>query len=82
MYGLDTRFRFFDRLNIAGYLLQSETPGKEGKDQARQIEAGWTDNDLSFGVLHHEVGENFNPEVGFHSTTEHREDIGELFLAT
>ena len=65
VYGLDTRFRFFDRLNIAGYLLQSETPGKEGKDQARQIEAGWTDNDLSFGVLHHEVGKNFNPEMGF-----------------
>ena len=56
VYGIDTRFRFFDRLNIAGYLLQSQTPGKEGKDQARQIEAGWTDNDLSFGVLHHEVG--------------------------
>ena len=65
VYGVDGRFRFFERLELGSYLMRSETPGRSGRDQARQAGAGWRGDDFSVIASYHEVQENFNPEVGF-----------------
>ncbi len=65
VYGTDARFRFLQKMEVAGYLMQSQTPGLEGDNQARQLEGGWRGETFSAGALYHQVQKNFNPEVGF-----------------
>ncbi len=65
VYGIDTRFRFLQKLEIGSYLMKSQTPGSEGRDQARQFETAWLSNDLTVNGSYFEAQENFNPELGF-----------------
>ncbi len=65
VYGADAVFQFYNRLDISGYILQSDTPGREGPAQARKLAVGWRDNDLSFGADYEKVEDDFNPEMGF-----------------
>ena len=65
LFGLDARFRLFQRLELGAYILKSTTPGVKGDDQARQFEAAWLDSDFTIAASHHETQDNFNPEVGF-----------------
>ena len=50
VYGADAHFQFYDRLEFDSYLLQSETPGKSGKDQARKFATAWRDDELVIGA--------------------------------
>jgi hypothetical protein len=65
VYGADAVFQFYNRLDISGYVIQSDTPGMDGPSQARKFAAGWRDNDLSFGADYEKVEDDFNPEMGF-----------------
>ena len=65
LFGLDARFRLFQRLELGSYILKSTTPGESGGDQARQLEAAWLDSDFTIAASYHETQQNFNPEVGF-----------------
>ncbi len=65
VYGADAVFQFYNRLDISGYLIQSDTPGLDGPSQARKVALGWRDNDLSFGADYEKVEADFNPEMGF-----------------
>ena len=65
VFGADTRFQFFDRLDFDAYLLKSTTPGKSGKDKAGKFLVGWNDNDFQVNAGYQTVETNFNPEVGF-----------------
>jgi hypothetical protein len=66
LYGVDTLLRFFQsRFEVSSYLLRSETPDRQGRDQARLLEAGWQDNDFTIAGRYETVQPNFNPEVGF-----------------
>jgi hypothetical protein len=66
LYGADVNLRFFSRrLELASYLMRTDTPGREGRNAARMAEAAWRDNDLSFEGRYEELQDNFNPEVGF-----------------
>jgi len=47
------------------YLLRSDTPGKAGNNQARRLQAGWKDDELSISGEYNAVQTNFNPELGF-----------------
>ena len=49
LYGVDSRFRFMQNLEIGSYVLQSDTPGLE----------------LTVNASYFEAQENFNPELGF-----------------
>jgi hypothetical protein len=64
VYGVDTNL-LFDKIEIASYLLRSDTPGKSASNQARLLSGGWIDDDLSLTGQYEEVQQNFNPEVGF-----------------
>jgi Domain of unknown function (DUF5916)/Carbohydrate family 9 binding domain-like len=66
LYGVDTLLRFFQRkLDVSAYLLGTDTPGRQGGNQARLFDAAWVDNAFSVGARYETVQPNFNPEVGF-----------------
>jgi uncharacterized protein DUF5916/cellulose/xylan binding protein with CBM9 domain len=65
VYGADAHFQFYQRLEFDSYLLGSQTPGLEGKQQARRFQTAWKENEYSFSGQYNEVQTNFNPEVGF-----------------
>jgi hypothetical protein len=65
VYGPDVHFRFFQRLDLDSYVLRSDTPGRSGRNTARNVLAAWRDDELTMSVEHNAVQPNFNPEVGF-----------------
>ena len=65
VFGVDAVFQFFNRLDVSGYILGSQTPGVDNDQDAQKLSVGWRDNALSFGANYEKVGDNFNPEVGF-----------------
>jgi hypothetical protein len=65
VYGGDAHFVFRDKLEFDSYLLQSDTPGKAGKNQAKRFATGWRDNEWLLTGEFNQVQENFNPEAGF-----------------
>jgi hypothetical protein len=65
LFGADTFLRFFQKLEIAGYLLGTDSPDLKGRTQARQFGVAWRDNDFNVSTDYDQVQPNFNPEVGF-----------------
>src|SRR5688572_6237767 len=65
VYGPDVHFQFFQRLDIDSYLLRSDTPGRSGRNTARNFLAAWRDDEFTASAEHNAVQPNFNPEVGF-----------------
>jgi hypothetical protein len=64
VYGPDVHLQF-DQLEIDSYILRSDTPGREGRNQARKLQTAWRDDELSLSAEYNAVQRNFNPEVGF-----------------
>jgi hypothetical protein len=65
VYGPDVHFQFFQRLEIDSYVLRSDTPGRSGRNMARNFLMAWRDDELTVSAEHNAVQPNFNPEVGF-----------------
>ena len=65
VYGPDVHFQFFQRLDIDSYVLRSDTPGRSGRNMARNFLAAWRDDEVTISAEHNAVQPNFNPEVGF-----------------
>ena len=65
VYGPDAHFVFYNKLEFDSYLLKSDTPGKDGKNQARKFSTAWRDDELVLVGEYNAVQTNFNPEVGF-----------------
>ena len=57
--------QFYSRLEFDTHILKSETPGLEGRDQAREFQAAWRDDEFVLAASYNEIQTNFNPEVGF-----------------
>lgn len=64
-WGLDGRWGIGDYGLVSGYVAQTDTPGLEGDDTSWSLAGSWDSPDWSLGLSLVEVGENFNPEVGF-----------------
>jgi len=64
-YAIDGRWGIGDNLLVQAWAAQTETPGLTGRDDAFNIGADFNDADWSIGISHAQVGEDFNPEVGF-----------------
>ena len=65
VYGPDVHFQFFQKLDIDSYVLRSDTPGRSGRNTARNFLTAWRDDELTISAEHNAVEPNFNPEVGF-----------------
>ena len=64
-YGTDANFRFFNRLDLSSYILNTDTPGIVDKDMAGFLRVAWRDHLLGMETSYVSIEENFNAEVGF-----------------
>jgi hypothetical protein len=64
-YGVDGRWGIGQYGLISGYFAGTSTPGLDGDDRSWSLEGSWDSPKWSTGLLWVEVGEDFNPEVGF-----------------
>ncbi len=71
-YGLDGRLAIGEYILINGWASKTDTPGLDGEDHAYSLKGNYDSPEWSHGIEYTEVGENFNPEVGFLSRSEYR----------
>lgn len=64
-YAIDGRWGIGDNTVISGYAAKTDTPGLSGKDHAFSMRADYSSAKWSSGIGYTEVGDDFNPEVGF-----------------
>jgi hypothetical protein len=50
---------------FSSFLARTETPGLDGRDHAFDVQGGYTDRTHQVTLSYREVGEDFNPEMGF-----------------
>jgi hypothetical protein len=78
-YGIDGRLGIGENTLIHAWGAISDTPGLDGNDHAFSLKADY-DSEKWFNSLEYtEVGDNFNPEVGFLSRKGYRKVFGLLF---
>ena len=64
-YAADAALAFRASLRINGFLAQTETPGISSEDRAGYFRAHWLSDSWDIYLDHVDLGDNFNPEVGF-----------------
>ncbi len=64
-YGVDGRWGIGEYGSITGFAARTSTPGLEGDDQSWSLSGSYDSKDWLLNLEYVEVGENFNPEVGF-----------------
>ncbi|MDE2927543.1 MAG: DUF5916 domain-containing protein [Acidobacteriota bacterium] len=64
-YGMDANIGIGERWTFFNYAARTETPGLDGRDHAASSEVRYATDFFSWDVGYLEVGEDFNPEVGF-----------------
>ena len=64
-FGADANLGFGDHLTIFNYLAKTQSPDLTGRDHAGGTDLRYDADLYSFRAAYIEVGEDFNPEVGF-----------------
>ncbi len=64
-FGLDANFRLRRYMIVNAYLAATDTPGLDGNTTAGRLLVGWRDRYWDASAFVKQVGEAFNPEVGF-----------------
>ncbi len=64
-YAVDWRWGIGRFGQIDGFVAATETPGAEGDEHAFRLGGGYDSENWSYSIDFTEVGESFNPEVGF-----------------
>ncbi|MFP6836051.1 MAG: DUF5916 domain-containing protein [Pseudomonadales bacterium] len=64
-YAIDGRWGIGDNTLLSGYAAKTDTPGLTGKDHAFALRANYSSAKWSNSIEYEEVGDEFNPEVGF-----------------
>lgn len=64
-FGTDAVFQFYGNLDVYGYILKSQTPGRAANDRAGKFATAWRDDAWGIGAAYERVERNFNPEAGF-----------------
>jgi len=65
VFAMDGRLGLGKKAQVTGYLSKSSTPGIDNRDHAFNILGVYNWNGWNLRAGYTEVGENFNPEVGF-----------------
>ncbi len=71
-YAVDGRLGLGDQFTVSSFLARTETPSLDGADMAWDVTAGWSSRNWRANATAREIGENFNPEVGFLPRNGHR----------
>ena len=77
-YAVDGRWGIGDNLSLETWIARTETPGLDGRENAFALKSNYSSSTWSSRLNYTEVGEDFNPEVGFLARTAYRR--GEAFL--
>ncbi len=64
-FAVDGRWGIGDETLITGWAAATDTPGLSGRDGAGGIDANYVSPEWNISAGYSQVGENFNPEVGF-----------------
>lgn len=65
VFAIDGKWGFGKKAQVAGFVSKSTTPGINSKDYAFKLLGNYNWNGWDIRVGYTEVGEGFNPEVGF-----------------
>ncbi len=65
VYGADAVFQFYNKLDVSGYILKSDTQGTSGDDRAGKFSVGWREEAWNVAANYAKVEDNFNPQIGF-----------------
>jgi hypothetical protein len=71
-YAIDGRWGIGDHLVLEGWAAKTNTPGRDGRDDAFALKSNYSSAEWAARLNYTEVGADFNPEVGFLSRTEYR----------
>jgi hypothetical protein len=64
-YGIDGRWGIGEYGLVSGFVAKTSTPGLDGKDQSWSLTGDYDSEDWNLSAGYLDVGEHFNPEVGF-----------------
>ena len=64
-YGVDANIGIGERWTFFNYAARTETPGLDGRDHAASSSVSYQTDFFNWDAGYLEVGEDFNPEVGF-----------------
>ena len=64
-YAADARVAIGEAVTLSSFVAQTQTPGLSGSERAYDANASWASRNWDGSVGIREIGENFNPEVGF-----------------
>ena len=73
-YGVDGTFAFFQNLNINTYWARTASPERPHGDTSYRAQLDYTGDRYGAQLEHLEVGEHFNPEIGFVQRADLRKD--------
>jgi len=79
-YAIDGRWGVGKNKNLllAAWAAKTETPGLTGRDDAFNVRGDYANADWDFGLGYTQVGEDFNPEVGFLARDGYRKYDGRI----
>ena len=77
-YAVDGRLGIGDNTLLSWWAAKTETPGLSGRDDAFAINGEYNDADWTAALGYTQVGEDFNPEVGFLARDGYRKYSGRL----
>ncbi len=71
-YAVDGSIGIGDQLTLTSFVARTDTPELEGADAAWNVTAAWSSSRFTANATVREIGEHFNPEVGFLPRNGHR----------
>lgn len=77
-YAVDGRWGVGQNTLFQSWYAKTDTPGLNGRDEAYNIRGDFSDADWDLGLGFTQVGEDFNPEVGFLSRKGYRKYDGRI----
>jgi len=77
-YAIDGRWGIGRNSLVQAWLASTDTPGLTGRDDAFALMGDYNDADWTFAGGYTEIGEDFNPEVGFLSRRGYRKFEGRI----
>ena len=77
-YAADARVAIGEAVTLSSFIARTETPGFSGNELAYDANAAWASRSWDASVAVREIGENFNPEVGFVPRDGYRSYSGRL----
>ena len=71
-YAIDGRWGIGDHLMLEGWAAKTNTPGRDGRDDAFSLKMNYSSAEWASLLTYTEVGADFNPEVGFLAREEYK----------